>query len=772
MGLLSIGTPLSWDESKKYNNHVRTNGITQLINIFKQHGHRENDVFLWGDEVEYMLVDFDKTNKTARLSIDKDYIINDLNDPEQLLPIAEKQDVSYHPEYGRFMVEATPAKPYNGNLLLDYLYIEKNMIIRRQLCEDNLPSHIKLLTLTTFPRMGCNIFTSPPSKPNGIASQSLFLPDDIINRHARFPTLTANIRKRKGHKVAINLPIYPDKSTKLLDDTIPQNRELFDSDKEPWIGASKPGFIYMDSMGFGMGSSCLQITMQTKNISQARYLYDSLAPIAPIMLSLSAAAPIFKGFLVDQDVRWNVVSGAVDDRTFIEKGQEPYSGYHLFGGLDIDAQDKLRINNHQINQQGDLLDLYTKDGKPIQRVPKSRYDSIDNYLNDNYYDTKYFQDEYNDLNAPINEQVYQRLIDEGKLDKYMANHFAHLFIRDPLVIFSERIDQDNNLENDHFENIQSTNWQTLRFKPPALYTKDTDLTTKPGWRVEFRPMEIQLTDFENAAYSSFITLLSKAILKFQPNFYIPLLKVEINMKLAHKVDSTLKDKFWFRSFELWNIDPQEFDDYGFEWFDQFINGNQQQNGHVNNNNNNNKKTKNDPIIVNGSTTTTNGTNSGSGITETNGTMLPKGCEGKTVEEINDVDDNGIDQRYTICQLINGSGKFPGFIKLVIKLIATDLVPQALNNSTISKEQLIEELIRLRSYLYLLATRANGEIPTTAHWVRNKVLQHQDYKQDSKVSEKITFDLIDDSIKITELKDRQLIEGFLGADITEYLMGSK
>ena len=52
----------------------------------------------------------------------------------------------------------------------------------------------------------------------------------------------------------------------------------------------------MDSMGFGMGSSCLQITMQTKNISQARYLYDSLAPIAPIMLSLSAAAPILKDF--------------------------------------------------------------------------------------------------------------------------------------------------------------------------------------------------------------------------------------------------------------------------------------------------------------------------------------------------------------------------------------------------------------------------------------------------------------------------------------------
>ena len=66
--------------------------------------------------------------------------------------------------------------------------------------------------------------------------------------------------------MAINLPIYLINPLSFLDDTIPQNRELFDSDKEPWIGASKPGFIYMDSMGFGMGSSCLQITIQTKTL--------------------------------------------------------------------------------------------------------------------------------------------------------------------------------------------------------------------------------------------------------------------------------------------------------------------------------------------------------------------------------------------------------------------------------------------------------------------------------------------------------------------------
>ncbi|EMG45597.1 GCS1 Glutamate--cysteine ligase [Candida maltosa Xu316] len=753
MGLLSLGTPLNWDESKKYNEHVRTNGITQLINIFNQHQHRKHDKFLWGDEVEYMLIDVNDRDHTARLAIDKDYIINDLNDPEKLLPLADEKNVSYHPEYGRFMIESTPARPYDGNSISDYLYVEKNMVTRREICQDNLPREIRLLTFTSFPRMGCNVFTSPPAKPNGVASQSLFLPDEIINRHVRFPTLTANIRKRKGHKVSINLPMYPDKYTKLLDDSIPANRDYFDSDKEPWIGASKPGYVYMDSMGFGMGSSCLQITMQAQHIEEARYLYDSLAPIAPIMLSLSAATPIFKGFLVDQDVRWNVVSGAVDDRTFIEKGQEPYTNYHLFGGLDIDANDDLKINNHQINQQGDLFELYTKDGKPIQRVPKSRYDSVDNYLNDSGYDTKYYQDSYNDLNAPINEKVYKRLIEEGGLDSSLANHFAHLFIRDPLVIFSERIDQDNTLENDHFENIQSTNWQTLRFKPPALYDpKDTDLSSKPGWRVEFRPMEIQLTDFENAAYSTFITLLSKAILKFKPNFYIPLSKVEINMKLAHKVDSVLNDKFWFKSFESWNLKAHDFDNYGLEWFDKFINN----------------------TVVNHTENHTNGhTNGVNGFV--NGSIPVKGCQGKTVEEINDVDDNGINQRYSICNIINGKDNFPGLIKLVIKLIATDLVPESLSSSsssTVSRDELVQYLTRLKAYLWLISSRASGEIPTTAHWLRHKVINHELYQHDSKVSEEINYDLVKDSISITELEDRLLIESFLGKDLTAYLYESK
>jgi glutamate--cysteine ligase catalytic subunit len=89
------------------------------------------------------------------------------------------------------------------------------------------------------------------------------------------------------------------------------------------------------------------------------------------------------------------------------------------------------------------------------------------------------------------------------------------------VQFAETIEQDDELSMDHFENIQSTNWQTIRFKPPPV-------NSPIGWRVEFRSMEVQMTDFENAAFSVFIVLLTRAILSFDLNFYQPISQVSPN----------------------------------------------------------------------------------------------------------------------------------------------------------------------------------------------------------------------------------------------------
>merc|ERR1719487_720733 len=79
----------------------------------------------------------------------------------------------------------------------------------------------------------------------------------------------------------------------------------------------------MDCMAFGMGCCCLQITWQARDIEESRNLYDQLAVLSPLMLALSAACPIFKGKLVDTDVRWRVIAAAVDDRTAAEMGTRP-----------------------------------------------------------------------------------------------------------------------------------------------------------------------------------------------------------------------------------------------------------------------------------------------------------------------------------------------------------------------------------------------------------------------------------------------------------------
>lgn len=171
--------------------------------------------------------------------------------------------------------------------------------------------------------------------------------------------------------------------------------------------------------------------------------------------------------------------------------------------------------------------------QPLQpgerRIPKSRYDSVDSYISSSPLN----RPEYNDNVVPIDEAVKQRLLDSG-IDEPLAHHVAHLYIRDPLVIFKETLDQDDHSSTDHFENIQSTNWQTLRFKPPP---PNTDI----GWRVEFRSMEVQPTDFENAAYSVFIVLLTRAILSFGLNFYMPVSKVRSRVAASCPVSHSIAD---------------------------------------------------------------------------------------------------------------------------------------------------------------------------------------------------------------------------------------
>jgi glutamate--cysteine ligase catalytic subunit len=50
----------------------------------------------------------------------------------------------------------------------------------------------------------------------------------------------------------------------------------------------------------------------------------------------------------------------------------------------------------------------------------------------------------------IDEDAYKQLIEAG-IDHLLAQHIAHLFIRDSVSLFSEKVHQDDETETDHFE---------------------------------------------------------------------------------------------------------------------------------------------------------------------------------------------------------------------------------------------------------------------------------------------------------------------------------
>jgi hypothetical protein len=118
------------------------------------------------------------------------------------------------PEYGGWMVEATPKRPYSG-YAIDLLRVERNMRLRRRRLMTELKDNEIAPTVTTFPLLGAlgNDGTVPKTEVGGPRTDSEYIGDEIINPHPRFGTLTENIRMRRGDKVNIRAPLFRDVKT-------------------------------------------------------------------------------------------------------------------------------------------------------------------------------------------------------------------------------------------------------------------------------------------------------------------------------------------------------------------------------------------------------------------------------------------------------------------------------------------------------------------------------------------------------------------------------
>ncbi len=215
---------------------------------------------------------------------------------------------------GRFRHIEGPRSEYRSN----------SLSWRRILINGKLQPNECFMTLASFPGLGTRSGPAPPSPSSGEIMRSQFLGDEVININKTYQSIIETIRLRRGRKVTINVPVFRDDKTPwpFSDPTVDNSLHNWPEDDDVRNGAAKENHIYMDSTIFGAGCCSLQVTVQARNIDESRRLYDQLLPLGPIILALTAATPIAKGFLVDTDVRNHFHSAAADDRTSEELGEK------------------------------------------------------------------------------------------------------------------------------------------------------------------------------------------------------------------------------------------------------------------------------------------------------------------------------------------------------------------------------------------------------------------------------------------------------------------
>lgn len=210
-------------------------------------------------------------------------------------------------------------------------------------------------------------------------------------------------------------------------------------------------------------------------------------------------------------------------------------------------------------------------------------------------------------------------------------------------------------------------------------------------------MEIQLTDFENAAFTVFIVLLTRVILTFDLNLYIPLSRVDANMQRAHSRNAAAKGKFFFRR----HMAPlEEGDDgYGVRYMSMFSRAAKGGDSLF-------------PSMVTNQTNTDEAEDDGISSARRMAPCATGSSEENSYEEM------------TMGEIMTGKGDyFPGLIPLIFAYL------DHINCDSITRQ-------RIEMYLDLIKRRATGELVTPATWMRNFVRNHPEYKEDSVVSDAI------------------------------------
>ena len=248
-GMLTNGTPRPWAETRLLGDQIREHAVEQFISAWQEEKTRTSaDPHLWGDEVEYMLIEFESSGVSLSL-----------RGLEFLDALQESSWHTWHPEYAGWQVESTPREPYEE---VDLLAVERSMSQRRRELNSVLHGGEKALTLPSFPRLGCGgglgIEThEPPPNLHGAQLLSEMVPDGCVTPHPRFWAHAVGIRERRAANPFIAVPAWLDHATPFR--LAVQRAELARREGSASLLSSLPDdAIYMDATVFGGGACALQ----------------------------------------------------------------------------------------------------------------------------------------------------------------------------------------------------------------------------------------------------------------------------------------------------------------------------------------------------------------------------------------------------------------------------------------------------------------------------------------------------------------------------------
>lgn len=516
MGLL-VGeseTIIPYNQSKRHQKLIRKNAALQLVELIERF-----KGFVKPAEEEHKYGTEAEAYVLNKVTIDgkQVYTVNiDTPDYIKLNNTEHQEYLDIKEEFSAWMVEVLPRKPFTSKL--DYQELLQHFRYITHNLTNSAEDEAKLLISgSILPHMGTlKYYVTPDMKVIPFEEREAL--NHVSGSTTFLDSTITNHSRFRGltYNVKTRRGAKPEIQVPIYKDINTQDNQFIS-----------------DHFGYGMGCLALQVTFSCKSMDDARFLYDQLHVFGPFAQLLSNSSAVANGKLIDWDSRWRLIEQSTDDRKPSEIG----------------------------------------------KLEKGRYSPINFYISNDMRNKNSYNNRKFTLNKRFRRNVKQLFKRRGSdlfKDTRLLNHYGYLFVRECLTVFESRTKENNIDDTIDFEFIQSTNWNDVRFKPPANFESNL------GWLMEFRSMDSPLTGREKAALIFFVKLFKNMILddKLGVNFYIPISFVDDNFNAAVMRDSDINGRFKFRRYFSQHLHGK--DSYKDEWVSlsllEFLEGNSEFSG--------------------------------------------------------------------------------------------------------------------------------------------------------------------------------------------------